>query len=122
MSFLQCLSATKLLSYNLISFDGISYKSENTPEYKLRGKQEPCVLTSLSPYRKRGVRESFSTARHLSVLVLGAHSLKERGKRERKKKKHRVFEVSEKLEIQVTTINSETLHKINYSFASEAGM
>ena len=36
--------------------------------------------------------------------------------------KSRVFGVSEKLEIQVTTINSETLHKINYSFASEARM
>lgn len=30
--------------------------------------------------------------------------------------------MNEKLEIQVTTINSETLHKINYSFASEARM
>jgi hypothetical protein len=28
--------------------------------------------------------------------------------------------VNKKLEIKVTTINSETLHKINYSFASEA--
>lgn len=30
--------------------------------------------------------------------------------------------MNEKLEIQVTMINSETLHKINYSFASEARM
>lgn len=35
-------------------------------------------------------------------------------------RKNRVFEVNEKLVIQVTTINSETQRKINYSFASEA--
>lgn len=61
----------------------------------------------------------------MSGLVLGAHSLKEKGERVgrgEKKTNHRVFEVNEKLEIQVTTINSETLHKINYSFASEARM
>lgn len=61
----------------------------------------------------------------MSGLVLGAHSLKEKGEsgeKEKKQKNHRVFEVNEKLEIQVTTINSETLHKINYSFASEARM
>lgn len=40
--------------------------------------------------------------------------------REKGQKKNRVFEVNEKLDIQVTTINSETQRKINYSFASEA--
>lgn len=82
----------------------------------------PDLSFTLLKKRRKRVVESCGI---LSLLVLGAPSLKERGKRERKeerKKKNGVFEVNEKLEIQVTTINSETLHKINYSFASEAGM
>lgn len=81
----------------------------------------PDLSFTLLKKRRKRVVESCGV---LSLLVLGAPSLKERGEsgKRRKKKKNGVFEVNEKLEIQVTTINSETLHKINYSFASEAGM
>lgn len=81
----------------------------------------PDLSFTLLKKRRKRVVESCSV---LSFLVLGAPSLKEREKREREeeKKKNGVFEVDEKLEIQVTTINSETLRQINYSFASEAGM
>lgn len=40
----------ELFRYDLISFDGISYKSGNTSEYELRDKPEPEALTSVSPY------------------------------------------------------------------------
>lgn len=117
LSFLWYVSAAELFRYDLISFDGISYKSGNTSEYKLRDKPEPEALTSVSPYWKRGMRESFSPTGVRAFPHPEHNPL-----RNRKRKKKRVFEVNEKLEIQVTTINSETLHKINYSFASEARM
>lgn len=79
----------------------------------------PDLSFTLLKKRRKRVVESCGV---LSLLVLGAPSLKERGERGKRRKKNGVFEVNEKLEIQVTTINSETLHKINYSFASEAGM
>lgn len=79
----------------------------------------PDLSFTLLKKRRKRVVESCGV---LSLLVLGAPSLKERGESGKRRKKNGVFEVNEKLEIQVTTINSETLHKINYSFASEAGM
>lgn len=70
-------------------------------------------FTLLKKRHKRVIECTSVTERSLPW----AHSFKERGE-----EKNGVFEVNEKLEIQVTTINSETLHKINYSFASEARM
>lgn len=118
-AFYNTLSAAKLFSYNLISFDGVSCKSRNTSEYKLGDAAYDTGLDLCFTLSKKSMlRESFSSPASQNVPGAGAHSFKERGK-----KKVRVFEVNEKLEIQVTTINSsETLHKINYSFASEARM
>lgn len=76
------LSAAKLFSYNLISFDGVSCKSRNTSEYKLGDKHEPQALTSVSPYRKRGIRESFSSPASQNVPEL-AHIPLRKGERKK---------------------------------------
>lgn len=52
------LSAAKLFSYNLISFDGVSCKSRNTSEYKLgdkHGSHRPWPLFHLIEKRHKRV-------------------------------------------------------------------